>query len=581
MGSGSKYLLQKGDAWAFRIAIPRTLRGQFLSKKGKPLVHITRGLGTSKQVAVLEAGKLESEWTLAFRRAKRGTPLSLEEIDEEAGLAYDATLKRLEAEAKGNAKLRKPSMEQELEDLEHELGLVFFPRYENPDTWQNVLEQLTDFEPFAYLIEGVESRKHVPIKPDTDADTYRLLARALIRANVWAIEGRMKRAQGQPSERPATFLGAAGIDPLTLQPRARSVVPIAAPVARSAPRGGVGFLEASERFLAERQRDPSARGREQSLRQYQNAFRLFADHSNNAPLVAVDRKMAAGFLDTVATLSPKWGQSPRAKGLPLHALLKEFSGQLSNSSLNHYVSALKTFFDWASDRGDFVADNPFARQSRKTTVDGWKPYTVTELNQLFGGALFTEAKERLRPNADPMLWVPLVALFSGLRVEEICQLRREDVKQEGVGYFNVTDEGEGQKLKSKAAKRRVPIHTELVRCGFLAYLKGCDAVSLWPGLKPGGPDKRLSLYFSKRFTAYRRAVGIVRAQTSFHSLRKNFTTALDNADVHQGNAAVLLGHTRGFTFDTYSGGKELQALQAMVERVGYPGLVLDHLHVAL
>ncbi len=117
-----------------------------------------------------------------------------------------------------------------------------------------------------------------------------------------------------------------------------------------------------------------------------------------------------------------------------------------------------------------------------------------------------------------------------------------------------------------------------MRCGFLAYLKDCDG-SLWPGLKPGGPDQRLSLYFSKRFTAYRRAVGIDRPQTSFHSLRKNFTTALDNAGVHQADAAMLLGHARGFTFDTYSGGKGLQTLAGIVERVEYPGLRLDHLHM--
>jgi hypothetical protein len=34
---------------------------------------------------------------------------------------------------------------------------------------------------------------------------------------------------------------------------------------------------------------------------------------------------------------------------------------------------------------------------------------------------------------------------------------------------------------------------------------------------------------------------------------------------------------RGFTFDRYSGGKGLTALQEIVEKISYPSLRLDHL----
>ncbi len=299
------------------------------------------------------------------------------------------------------------------------------------------------------------------IKVEKDTPTYAALAQAILTAKLEAMYGARRAMRGQATETPAAFTPH-GFDSRTLQPRVRETAPPNLATTPRAPaiklRGGVGFLEASERFLAERQRDPKAKRRKHSLRPASKSVPAVPRLSKYAPLVAVDRKMAAGFIDTVATLSPKWGQSPRAKGLRLDVLLKEYGGQLSNSSLNHYASAMKSFFDWAFDRGDFIGDNPFARQSRETTVDGWKPYTITELNQLFGGPVFTNAKDRLRPNADPMLWVPLVALYSGLRVEEICLLRREDVKQDGVWYFNVSSEGEGQKLKSKAAMRRVPMH---------------------------------------------------------------------------------------------------------------------------
>jgi site-specific recombinase XerD len=66
---------------------------------------------------------------------------------------------------------------------------------------------------------------------------------------------------------------------------------------------------------------------------------------------------------------------------------------------------------------------------------------------------------------------------------------------------------------------------------------------------------------------------------SFHSLRKNFATALDNAGATRDDIAALIGHERGFTLETYSGGKGLKALQAIMQRVKYPRLRLQHLYV--
>jgi hypothetical protein len=36
--------------------------------------------------------------------------------------------------------------------------------------------------------------------------------------------------------------------------------------------------------------------------------------------------------------------------------------------------------------------------------------------------------------------------------------------------------------------------------------------------------------------------------------------------------AALIGHERGFTLETYSGGKGLRALREIMQRVRYPGL---------
>ena len=86
-------------------------------------------------------------------------------------------------------------------------------------------------------------------------------------------------------------------------------------------------------------------------------------------------------------------------------------------------------------------------------------------------------------------WMPLVALFSGARMEEIGQLLTSDIKRDrGVPYFHITtladdeDEDAGSKqqpagvagqqksLKTEAARRCVPVHPTLIAIGFLDFV---------------------------------------------------------------------------------------------------------------
>jgi len=61
-----------------------------------------------------------------------------------------------------------------------------------------------------------------------------------------------------------------------------------------------------------------------------------------------------------------------------------------------------------------------------------------------------------------------MALFTGVRLEEFAQLMVRDVKSaDGIDYLEVTDQGDGQKLKNHDSRRPVPVHPELLRLGLL------------------------------------------------------------------------------------------------------------------
>jgi integrase len=86
-------------------------------------------------------------------------------------------------------------------------------------------------------------------------------------------------------------------------------------------------------------------------------------------------------------------------------------------------------------------------------------------------------------------WLPLLGLFTGARLGELCHPLVSDVQcAEGIDYINLTDEGDEQAIKTVGSRRRVPIHPELVRLGFLDYVKGRKAAKderLFPLLKQG------------------------------------------------------------------------------------------------
>ena len=63
-------------------------------------------------------------------------------------------------------------------------------------------------------------------------------------------------------------------------------------------------------------------------------------------------------------------------------------------------------------------------------------------------------------------------LYSGTRPAEIAQLAVADVReQHGKWIMHVTEEGDGDKsVKTAGSMRVVPVHSELIKLGFIDYV---------------------------------------------------------------------------------------------------------------
>jgi integrase len=179
-------------------------------------------------------------------------------------------------------------------------------------------------------------------------------------------------------------------------------------------------------------------------------------------------------------------------------------------------------------------------------------------------------------------WIPLLGLYTGARVGELAQLRVCDVDTSGdCPVLSITDEGEGQSVKSEAGIRKVPIHSELIRLGFLDYVDAMRAVKedrLWPAIttregKPGG-------YFSHWFGIYRRSLGFG-LYPDFHCLRHTVRSQMAEAEVSEAVMDALVGHeAKGSTGAKVYTHRTLRPLQRAVESLAYPSLSLARLSVS-
>jgi integrase len=88
---------------------------------------------------------------------------------------------------------------------------------------------------------------------------------------------------------------------------------------------------------------------------------------------------------------------------------------------------------------------------------------------------------------------------------------------------------------------------------------------LIPNLTPAGRSNKRSHNISKQFGRYKTKLGFTK-EHDFHSLRRTFATALENAGVPEST----MGHKKqSISLHLYSGGLKFTRLQQEIERISF------------
>lgn len=223
----------------------------------------------------------------------------------------------------------------------------------------------------------------------------------------------------------------------------------------------------------------------------------------DTPLRSIDREACRRLMDMLRWLptnSKKRFPKMTAVQASEMAKAKKLTSTLGYAAINSYLKCLSALMNFAVNEG-YIDRNP-AKGLRvvdpRHRRDRRLPFSNDQLRAIFNAPLYRGCVDDEYGYADvgsarprrARFWVPLIALFSGMRMNEICQLDVADIRRlDGVDCFIVTGRSHGgtddKKVKTSTSERFIPIHPRLTELGFLDFVgerRRSGSVKLFPEL---------------------------------------------------------------------------------------------------
>lgn len=337
----------------------------------------------------------------------------------------------------------------------------------------------------------------------------------------------------------------------------------------------------------------------QVMGQERGTLLRFIERQGDKPVNRYTRSDVVKFLETLRRLPKSYGKSPKDKIISLEEIIKrtkDGTERLTDKTVKRHLSVLSQFFRFVVDNGglqmsqrnELVEKHSF-RGSDLADNQQRQAWSMADLKVLFASEVWSADRQR-----DSKFWLPLLALFHGARLEEFADLRRADVffeKESGLHAIRIidyeTEEGRQRKLKTRASKRTIPIHPEILRLGFLDYVSAVaktPAAPLFPDMAPQGADGKRGPRLTRWFVNYRRKHKVYHKGVGMHAFRHLLTTTLKNeiTDERQKRSLdYLTGHAAQGSEGSirYDKGPGLKLVYETLALLEYPELDFRHLYV--
>lgn len=235
----------------------------------------------------------------------------------------------------------------------------------------------------------------------------------------------------------------------------------------------------------------------------------------------------------------------------------------ADATLDLHRRLLKTFFKHLVDQG-ILPTTPMVCWKKKRQRKLFDPkaaerlFSNADLQTIFKPENF-DAWASKWPHR---WWGPILGLYTGARINEVAQLRLEDIVRRDDTWWmhiraTIADDlrsARGRKsrasVKCASSIRCIPIAQAVIDAGFLDFiadLKDAGHARLFPNLSAGMNQKtgetraRYGVGLSNQFGAYMRGLGFPRG-VRFHAFRHTFVTELSHCNIPFVEIASITGH---------------------------------------
>ena len=278
------------------------------------------------------------------------------------------------------------------------------------------------------------------IKLDPACADYRKLALAVIKAWVRTLEAVLARNRGAPIDTPKL-----------VEPSSK------------APVSSCSLRAAYEGWDKMEQRPISTR------MEFSRGIDRFIELHGDLDVAQINRGHVRAFRNA-AQLVPR-RRTGKLRNAPLPELAEWTRNHpgtvcISAPTINKWLTCLQSVLNWARKNGlipDEVAwADPVAGMRLKEPRSKRRPWEPEELSVLFGSPIYTQGARPKGGKGEAAYWLPLLALCSGARLNELAPMCANDVKLDaasGVRFLDVIEDDEvGRSLKTETSVRAVPIH---------------------------------------------------------------------------------------------------------------------------
>ena len=315
-------------------------------------------------------------------------------------------------------------------------------------------------------------------------------------------------------------------------------------------------------------------------------FRLLRDVFAGRSLARITRADARAVMTLLQGLPTQIGKRKELTGLSIEQAIATGAElglpTIRPKTINDgYLLHIASMWNWAK-KEEWVASNPFTGLSVHDPVDDADrrdPFTADQLATLFSQAPW-DSPWSAGDDKPGAYWVPLLCLFQGLRNAEAAGLRVEDMgEDDNVPVLHVRGY-DGRSLKNGDARGTLPLHSELVRSGFLAFVaerREAGETLLFPeGI--ANARGQVAAKLGERFSAHVKRLGFVGRKLGTHSFRHCFEDRLRAAELAERTALALARRREAGSSRVYGFGVSGRQKALAMEKIQYPGLDLSHLY---